>query len=365
MPEKQITVNREHKSTLFALVFSNARDAFSLYNAMNGTAYDDPNELEFNTLENAVYMGMKNDISFLCRADMNLYEAQSTWNPNMPLRGVFYLSALYKAYVAEHGLDIYSSARLTLPAPRYVVFYNGTKEQPDRQELRLSDSFAKDGEMLRNTGTASRLRGESNHTDRRDSHSVPAGTADIEHYAANGAGPENSPAAAADIEPHAANGAGPENSHAAAAGGYAPALECIAHVININHGHNRELMENCRRLAEYARLVGLIRQYRAEGMTLRAAADRAIDECIADGILADILLKNRAEVTDMILEEYNEELHIRNEKRLSREEGLIEGHEKGITDAAVKLLKAGSLPPDQIAQILGLPLETVQSLQTE
>ncbi len=329
MPENKAAINREHKSTLFALVFSDAKDALSLYNAMNGTAYDDPGELEFNTLENAVYMGMKNDVSFLCRADMNLYEAQSTWNPNMPLRGVFYLSSLYKAYVAAHGLDIYSSARLTLPSPRYVVFYNGTKEQPDRQELRLSDSFADSGERARDAGTDAESR------------------------------------------------AGSAGQGIAAAGRYAPALECIAHVVNINHGHNWELMENCRRLSEYARLVEAIRRYRMEGMTLRAAVDRAIDECIADGILADILLKNRAEVTDMILEEYDEELHIQNEKRLSREEGLAEGHEIGLAegheiglaegriDAAVKFLSDGTLSPDKIAQILELPPETVRKLQKE
>ena len=334
MPENKTTINREHKSTLFALVFSDAKDALSLYNAMNGTAYDNPDDLEFNTLENVVYMGMKNDVSFLFRADMNLYEAQSTWNPNMPLRGVFYLAALYKGYVASHGLDIYSSVRLTLPAPRYVVFYNGTKEQPDRQELRLSDSFVKDGEMLQDM--AARSKGGRDSTEQGNGGAICAT-----------AGREN----------HAADGAGPEGGHESAAGRYGPALECVAHVVNINHGHNRELMENCRRLAEYARLVGLIRQYRTEGMTLRAAADRAIDECIADGVLSDILLKNRAEVTDMILEEYDEELHIQNEKRLSREEER--------TNIAVKLLKDGTLSPDKIAQILGLPPETVRKLQAE
>ncbi len=179
----------------------------------------------------------------------------------------------------------------------FIIFYNGTKAQPDRQELRLSDSFA-------DSGTE-------------------------------------------------------------AAGRYAPALECVAHIVNINHGHNRELMESCRRLEEYARLVDAIRRYRAEGMTLRAAADKAIDECITNGVLTDILLKNRAEVTDMILDEYDEELHIRNEKQLSREEGLREGREQGQADAAAKFLKDGTLSPDQIARILGLTPETILKLQTE
>ena len=74
---------------------------------------------------------------------MNLYEHQSSVNPNMPLRGLIYISMLYQGYIEQNNLDIYSSTQLTLPAPKYLVFYNGTKAEPDRQELRLSDSFVK------------------------------------------------------------------------------------------------------------------------------------------------------------------------------------------------------------------------------
>ena len=73
-------VNREYKSGLFAWIFSDREAALSLYNSMNGTSYNDPDALEFTTLENVIYMGMKNDVSFLIGSDMNLYEHQSTWN---------------------------------------------------------------------------------------------------------------------------------------------------------------------------------------------------------------------------------------------------------------------------------------------
>ena len=59
----------------------------------------------------------------------------------MPLRGLIYINMVYQGYIAQHHLDLYSSTLLKLPTPRYIVFYNGTGNEPDQQELRLSDSF--------------------------------------------------------------------------------------------------------------------------------------------------------------------------------------------------------------------------------
>ena len=98
-------------------------------------------DLEVNTLENVLYLSMKNDVSFLVGGTMNLYEHQSTFNPNMPLRGVFYFSRVYEGYVADNNLMIYHEKRVRLPKPKYIVFYNGTKNQPDSMELKLSDCF--------------------------------------------------------------------------------------------------------------------------------------------------------------------------------------------------------------------------------
>ena len=84
-------INRKYKDRLFRFVFQNKRDLLELYNAINGTEYQDTEELEINTLEDVLYLGMKNDLSFLLGATVNLYEHQSTWNENMPLRGLLYL----------------------------------------------------------------------------------------------------------------------------------------------------------------------------------------------------------------------------------------------------------------------------------
>lgn len=73
-------INREHKDGLFQTIFREKEDLLSLYNAMNDTDYQNPEELTVYTLEDAVYIGIKNDISFLVGEMLNLYEHQSTQN---------------------------------------------------------------------------------------------------------------------------------------------------------------------------------------------------------------------------------------------------------------------------------------------
>ena len=89
---KKVTANRNYKDTVFRKLFSDRRNLLSLYNAINGTAYTDETKLEIVTLENAIYMGMRNDLSFLFHSGICLFEQQATRNPNMPLRCLFYIS---------------------------------------------------------------------------------------------------------------------------------------------------------------------------------------------------------------------------------------------------------------------------------
>lgn len=137
--------NREYKDTVFKMIFKQPENALSLYNAVNGSVYDDADMLEINTLENAVYMNIKNDISFLMMNQINLYEHQSTYTPNMPLRDLLYVSALIQKHVMTQSL--YSRKRIMLPNPRFIVFYNGVEEMPEVTEHRLSDSFCRQEEQ--------------------------------------------------------------------------------------------------------------------------------------------------------------------------------------------------------------------------
>ena len=138
--EKQAPVpNRTYKSRMFEMIFSDKKELLELYNAINGTNYTNPDDLVVNTLENAIYMAMHNDVSFLIDKRLNLYEHQSTYSPNLPLRFLFYVADVYSDFTKE--MNLYGSKTVKLPTPHFIIFYNGTEEQPDKRELRLSDTF--------------------------------------------------------------------------------------------------------------------------------------------------------------------------------------------------------------------------------
>jgi hypothetical protein len=278
---QQIKLNRNYKDRLFRLAFQEKKDLLDLYNAVSGRQYTNPDDLIITTLADAIYLGMKNDISFLVSDVLNLYEHQSSFNPNMPVRGLNYFADTYREYIDRNGFDIYGEKLIRLPMPQYIVFYNGTKEEPDRIELRLSDAF-----LCQN----------------------------------------------------------PEEKGC---------LECRATMININYGHNKELMDRCRRLKDYAVFVSRIRNNEKRGMALDEAVKQAVHSCIEEGILADILKKNRAEVCNLILYEYDEQRQL----AIAREGAMKAGREEGRAAEQVTIIRnmAGKgLNPSAIADMLGL-----------
>ena len=139
-------INREYKDRLFRLIFAdekNKANTLALYNALNDSSYENEEELEITTLEDVIYIRMKNDLSFVIADSMNLYEQQATHNPNMPLRGFLYFASLYEKYLSKNNLTLHVKSLVKIPTPSYVVFYNGTEERPAVEELLLSDTFQK------------------------------------------------------------------------------------------------------------------------------------------------------------------------------------------------------------------------------
>lgn len=119
----------------------------SLYNAVNKTSFTDPEEIQFTTIEDAIYMGMKNDLSFMLCYVMNIYEQQSTYSPNMPVRQLMYAGKLYDKYIQTNHLNIYGKKMVRLPIPKLVVFYNG-KEKKEDTVLKLSDAFREESRTV-------------------------------------------------------------------------------------------------------------------------------------------------------------------------------------------------------------------------
>ena len=136
----------QYKDRLFKFIFGRDEEnskkwRLELYNALNGTNYTDPDALELNTIENVIYITMHNDISFLLGTEMNLYEQQSSRNPNMPLRGLLYFSQLYQNYLTKNGKNLISTQLVKIPTPEFIVFYTGSETDPKEWTLKLSDAF--------------------------------------------------------------------------------------------------------------------------------------------------------------------------------------------------------------------------------
>ncbi|MDD6306781.1 MAG: hypothetical protein PUA75_07520 [Clostridiales bacterium] len=140
---EDVKANKKVKDSLFRFLFGeNKENAISLYNAVNNTAYTAGDGFEYTTLEDVVYMKMKNDVSFVLGVNLNLYEHQSTYNPNMPLRGLLYFADLYRQMIKDSE-KLYGKKLIKIPMPQYIVFYNGSENdmEEERIELRLSDAF--------------------------------------------------------------------------------------------------------------------------------------------------------------------------------------------------------------------------------
>ncbi len=276
--KKQLTTNRNYKDTVFRMLFSDRKNLLSLYNAISGAHYDDPEKLEIVTLENAIYMEMKNDLAFIIDTNLFLYEHQSTYNPNMPLRDLFYISSEYQKLLDHKSL--YSSTLLKIPAPQFIVFYNGTEKEKDSWVNHLSESFEN-------------LSGE-------------------------------------------------------------PKLELEVLTLNINEGHNEELMEQCETLREYAQYVHCVRKY-AKELELNEAVKLAVDECIRNNILSEFLRANKSEVISMSIFEYDKEEEERKLRKAEFEAGVAAGFNNGIDtakkDAAIAFAEL-HVPVEQIALAL-------------
>ena len=255
---KSIFVKRKYKDILFRYVFREKGEILQLYNAINQTNYTNENDLIVTTMEDVIYIGMKNDLSFVIANEMNLYEHQSTINKNMPLRGLIYFAKMYESYIMANKLNRFQKEMIKLPYPRYIVFYNGEQEIPEMLEMKLSDAFEKKDKK--------------------------------------------------------------------------PAVECIARFININYGHNQELMNSCKRLHDYSYFIACVRKFLREGFGQKEAIARAIDECIENEILEDVLLKHRAEVENMFLTTFDKKMYEEALRSDARREGHAEGHAEGLAE---------------------------------
>ena len=284
--------NRNYKDTLFRFIFSDKEKLLGLYNALNNSSYTDTTELSINTLENAVYLNIKNDISFVFQFDLYLFEHQSTFCPNMPLRDLQYVSAVLENLIKD--FDLYSSTLVKIPSPHFVVFYNGKEKKEDRMVLKLSDAFQnKEKEpQLELLVTMINI----NYGKNRELLDACKDLRDYSIYVAK-------------IRSYMEGNDGK--------------LEGFDDEDNENKSNSTEKYN----------------------MTIEEAVERTIDDCIREDILVDILTKFRAEVKKLSIFEYNARLHEETLKKEGYEDGLedgrIEGRVEGRAEGRIEGRKAG------------------------
>ncbi len=265
---KCMAENREYKSDVFSMLLEEPEYALDVYNVLNGTDYDNPEEVKIFLLEKGVSLSIRNDASFIIFQNLNLYEHQSMYNPNVPLRNLIYLVNLLKKLI--HNRDLYGKRLVKIPTPRFAVFYNGTEARPEVEELRLSDAF--------------------------------------EHQ----------------------NGQ--------------PEVELICKVYNINKGMNTELLHSSKVLQGYMYFVEKVRYYEKKCAELTEGINRAIDDCIKEGILEKFFREHRTEVIKVANLDYTWE---RREQLIRAEE-----YEEGVETLfeTTKRLQQGILPEQIVAE---------------
>ena len=136
-----MAVNREYKSDVFSMLLEDKANALEVYNALNDSDYDRPEDVEIILLEKGMSLTVRNDATFIIDMYMNFYEHQSTYNPNMPLRDLIYYANTMEKRIKNEKRDLFGRQLLKIPTPRFAVFYNGTEKRPAKETLRLSDAF--------------------------------------------------------------------------------------------------------------------------------------------------------------------------------------------------------------------------------
>lgn len=276
---RRIHINSKYKDRLFRMLFGREDSkeyTISLFNAVNGTDYGSDEIITITTLEDVIYVKLKNDISFVIDGYIPLWEHQSTVNPNMPLRGLLYFGELYGNLIIKEKNRLHGSTLVKIPTPQFVVFYNGTEEEESVKKLRLSDAFI--------------------------------------HPTENGE------------------------------------FEWTATMYNLNRGKNEELLNKCKPLKEYMEFVERVRDNLANEMSIEESVDRAVNSCIHDGILKEYLMKNKTEVFNSVLKEFDEAEYDEFRRQEAMEIGIEKGIEKG-RDSLYEVIEAiheGKTPDDLV-----------------
>ena len=284
--------NREYKSDVISMMLQIPEYALDVYNAMNNSGYTDPDMIQIMRLENGISLSIRNDASFFISNYLNLYEHQSTYSPNAPLRFLIYLTSLLKKMIGKR--DLYGRKRVQIATPHFAVFYNGTEKRPEKEVLKLSDAFI-------------------NRTD------TPEIELTVTVY---------------NINPH-------NNTQLLTKSKVLSGYMIFVNRVRENLEHQNKIAQNTRFLSsEYNEAEHDDTELMED---LEAAINEAIDYCIEHDIMETFFRENRSEVTKSMVLDYTwerrEELIRAEEYEDGKREGLEIGRAEGEKATQKKLLQ--------------------------
>lgn len=275
--ETKHKVNRQYKDRLFKFIFQDPAFALLLFNALTGMDYNDPEEIEITTLEDVLYINMKNDVSFCIHGSMFVLEHQSTFSFNLPYRCLEYGSKLLMQYIQEHNLDIYARKAVILPDVYNVVFYNGLEDRPDRELITME-------------------------VNRKKERRTPVHKSFLKIGAK---------------------------------------LQSGVEIININKGHNARFLKMCQPLREYCWMVEGMREKIGNGESAEQAAKEILDSMPQEYGIYDKIMVHRKEVVGMLETEFDQKKWEKRFTEDGYEAGLEQGQKQKAEQTCRKMLEDG------------------------
>ena len=307
--ETRHKVNVQYKDRLFKFIFQEPEFALSLVNALTGMEYKDPKEVEITTLEDVLYINMKNDVSICIHSSMFLFEHQSTFSFNLPYRCLEYGSKLLSQYVEAHHLDVYARKAIELPEVYSIVFYNGLEERPDRETITLEVNRKKERRTAVHKSIL-KLKGS---------------------------------------------------------------IQSSVEIININKGHNVRFMKMCKPLREYCWMIEGMRRKIRYGESAEQAAKEVLDSMPQEYGIYDKIMVHRKEVAGMLETEFDQKkwekrftddgIEIGLEKGI--EQGIEQGKKQKAEQTCRKMLANAVYTLDMIKELTGFTEEEILSIKKE
>ncbi len=267
---------RNYKDTVFKLLFNNKLYLLELYNAINGTSYNNPDDLEITTLEGETFLKMKNDLSFIIDFELNLFAHPASKCPNIPLRDLYYVAATYRERIPHE--KTFSSNPVKIPAPRFYMFYNGETDLDDTVTYRLSELFQKPVEEPPIARLVTCLNANEGHNKE-----LMEACTTLNGYSIF----------VSKVRKYREKGIAEYD---------------ISHSVPLKH-----LADNSEAMKEIVAF----------------AVNTAIEECIDEDVLRNFFVEYREEVTEVAILEYSAERHIQYEKEDSYKSGYDTGYDTG------------------------------------